>query len=96
MRSFMTSPYGQLFAAPGTVAFEVAGFAARMAHLPGFPLLILTFIAIGAAQTIIDIGTVAFSGEHGAKAWRFAARYPGCGTAPASGDPRPNGGWSSR
>jgi hypothetical protein len=36
--------------------------------LPGFPLLILTFTAIGAAQTIIDIGTVAFSGEHGAKA----------------------------
>ena len=33
MRSFTTNPYGQLFAAPGTVEFEVAGFAARMAHL---------------------------------------------------------------
>jgi MFS family permease len=37
-------------------------------RLPGFPLLILTFIAFGVAQTIIDIGTVAFSQEHGAKA----------------------------
>jgi MFS family permease len=33
MRSFKTSPYAQLFSAPGTVAFEVAGFAARMGHL---------------------------------------------------------------
>ncbi len=37
-------------------------------RLPGFPLLILTFIAFGVAQTIIDIGIVAFSQEHGAKA----------------------------
>ena len=41
--------------------------AGRPAFPRGFPLLILTFIAIGAAQTIIDIGTVAFSGEQSAR-----------------------------
>jgi MFS family permease len=33
MRSFKIGPYARLFSAPGTVAFEVAGFAARMGHL---------------------------------------------------------------
>jgi len=42
--------------------------AGTPAFLPGFPLLIVTLTAIGAAQTIIDIATVAFSGDHGAKA----------------------------
>jgi MFS family permease len=41
-----------------------AGTALR---LPGFALLILTFTVIGTAQTIIDLGTVAFTQEHGAK-----------------------------
>jgi MFS family permease len=35
---------------------------------PGFLPLLLTFVAVGAAQTIIDIAAVAFSAEHGAKA----------------------------
>jgi MFS family permease len=35
--------------------------------LPGFPLLILTCTAIGAAQTIVSIATVAFTEDHGAK-----------------------------
>jgi MFS family permease len=33
MRSFKIGPYARLFSAPGTVTFEVAGFAARMGHL---------------------------------------------------------------
>ena len=53
-------------AEPGTQ--RPARSASTPVFLPGFPLLILTFTAIGAAQTIIDIGTVAFSGENGAKA----------------------------
>ncbi|MFD0385405.1 MFS transporter [Streptomyces stramineus] len=35
---------------------------------PGLPLLMLTFIAVGAAGSIIDLGVVAFTDEHGAKA----------------------------
>jgi Major Facilitator Superfamily len=35
--------------------------------VPGVPALVLAFIAIGTAQTIIDVGTVAFTSEHRAK-----------------------------
>jgi hypothetical protein len=68
-----------LFAATGSASLAMqrrteppARRSARPAgtalSVPGFPPLILTFIAIAAAQTIIDIGTVAFSEEHGARA----------------------------
>lgn len=44
---------------PGAARGPVAG--------PGFAPLIATFALLGTAQTIIDIGTVAFSGQHHAK-----------------------------
>ena len=36
--------------------------------VPGFLPLLLAFVAVGTAQTIIDIAAVAFSAQHGAKA----------------------------
>jgi hypothetical protein len=46
MRRFTANPYGQLLSAPGTVAFEVAGFVARMAHLMTV-LSVVFFVSTG-------------------------------------------------
>jgi len=66
--------------------------------LPGFPALVLTLIAVGTAESTVELGTVAFCQAHGAKAdsgWILAVLAVGSalagfryGSRPRTGPPR--------